>query len=77
MYNYKEKKAKKLALLTKIGNDFFLSVIRYDSESGEKLEPAVHRLDKEHLIQRKGDFEKEAADLGDILTDMEALDGKK
>jgi len=73
MYHYKAKKRKKLAKLTKVGGAFQLTVARFDPSTGEKKDPLIIRLEKDNIKQRKAMAEEEAADLGDILKDMESL----
>jgi len=73
MYHYKEKKKKGFATLAKVGDGFFLTVSKFNPETGEKQEPSTFKLDKENIKERKADLEKQAEDLGVLLKDMEAL----
>ena len=73
MYHYKAKKKKKLAKLEKDGKAFLLTVARFDPSTGEKKDALEIRLEENNIRQRKATCEEEAADLGDILRDMESL----
>jgi len=73
MYHYKAKKKKKLAKLEKDGKAFLLTVARFDTNTGEKIDPLEIRLEEDNINQRKAMLEEEATDLGDILKDMESL----
>jgi len=73
MYHYKAKKKKKLAKLEKAGDEAILTVVRFDRDTGKREEPIKFRLNKETLEKNKAKHEEEAADLGEILKDMESL----
>lgn len=73
MYHYKARKKKKLAKLKKDGEAFLLTVAQFNPSTGEKKDPQIIRLEKDNIKQRKAQLEEQAADLGEILKDMESL----
>lgn len=77
MYDYKKLKKSKLVKMKKDGTRFYLSVTRFDQQTGEKREPIVFNLEKGRLEADKTKHEEEAADIAEILKDMKTWGGKR
>lgn len=73
MYDYKAKKKAKLAKLEKAGDEYILTIVRFDQDTGKKKEPVKLRLNKESLEKRKVGHKEEIADIDAILAEMKLL----
>ena len=77
MYDYKKLKKSKSVKMKTDGKDFFLSINRFDQNTGEKIEPLVVMLHRDRLELNKVAHEKEVEDTVAILRDMDILERRK
>ena len=70
---YIEKKPKGLAVIAKIGDAYAISTKKFDSETGEALDPNVEAIDIGELETKKNELQKEIADIDVLIADLKAL----
>lgn len=70
---YIEKKEKGLVSVAKMGNVFALSQKKFDSETGEELEPEIAGFNIKELEEIKTELQKTIADFDTLIADTKAL----
>lgn len=71
--NYIEKKAKKLAEISRIEEGYAFIVKRFNPETGEPLSPAIETIDVDTLKQRKAELQEEIKSIDAILKEIKSL----
>jgi hypothetical protein len=70
---YAELKAKGAVKMMKLGaGHFAISVRKFDSNSGEELEPELQRIKRDQVVEMKKAFAEAMAGCDALLADMDA-----
>ena len=71
--NYIEQKEKELASIAKIGNDFAISIRRFNPETGEEVDPLVEGFKLKQVEDLKIGLQKAIANIEVFIEDINAL----
>ncbi len=70
---YIEKKESGLAGIVKAGGGYAIAFKRWDSETGDALEPEIQALDQKEVLKRKAELQQEVKDIDAVIAEAKAL----